>query len=498
MTAEELVRDLMRRPWGDVSPSVYETGRLVTLAPWLVGHAERVDYLCAVQRPDGGWGLPEGYDLVPTLSATEGLLSAADRGDPVSGRVDPKAAARRGLAMLTRRLVDEPWRPLPDMPAIELIVPHLIGLINARCGEPGLPIPPGMSTAPLGRIRDWLKSGVQVPEKLLHALEIAGDSATFAQTGLTSIGTVGASPAATAAYLGDRGLMDPGNPARLHLEAVARRFRGPVPVGLPITVFERAWVLSTLVRAGVEVDPPAEMLADLMAAIGPAGTAAGPGLPPDCDTTSVALHALGLFGIPYDPECLLAYELDSHFCTWRGEEGASISTNAHVLDALGHHLRLVPEARRYQPKIDKAAAWLIERQLPDGSWRDRWHASPLYATACAALALREYGGPAAEESVDRALSWTVANQREDGSWGRWAGTQEETAYALQILLLAGGPGHREAAARGHAFLTDEDDVSEWPPLWHDKDLYLPVSIVRAAMIAARHLTRRNEAAYLQI
>nr|WP_245653106.1 prenyltransferase/squalene oxidase repeat-containing protein [Herbidospora sakaeratensis] len=498
MTADELVRDLMSRPWGDVSTSVYETGRLVTLAPWLVGHAERVEYLCAGQRPDGGWGAPDGYDLVPTLSATEALLSAVDRGDPAPRRGDPKAAARRGLAALARLLGDEPWRPLPDMPAIELIVPHLIGLINVRLGDPGLPIPPGMSTAPLRRIRGWLKSGAQVPEKLLHALEIAGDSATFAQTGLTSIGTVGASPAATAAYLGHRGLLAPGNPARLHLEAVVRRFGGPVPVGLPITVFERGWVLSTLVRAGVRVDPPAEMLADLVAAIGPAGSPAGTGLPPDCDTTSVALYALGLLGIPYDPECLLAYELDTHFCTWKSEEGASISTNAHVLDALGQYLKLAPEARRYRPPMEKAAAWLVAKQLPDGSWRDRWHASPLYATACAALALREYGGPAAEESVERALTWTVATQRDDGSWGRWAGTPEETAYALQILLLVGGLRHREAVARGHAFLTDEDDMSEWPPLWHDKDLYLPVSIVRAAMIAARHLTRRNAAAYLQI
>ncbi|WP_245657868.1 prenyltransferase/squalene oxidase repeat-containing protein [Herbidospora mongoliensis] len=498
MSADELLDDLMARPWGDVSPSVYETGRMVTLAPWLGGHIERIEYLCAEQRPDGVWGPPDGYDLVPTLSATEALLSAVDRGDPAPRRGDPKAAAHLGTAALARRLVHEPWRPLPDMPAIELIVPHLIGLINERLGGAGLPLPPGMSAAPLGRIRGRLKSGGQVPEKLLHALEIAGDSATFAQTVLTSIGTVGASPAATAAYLGDRGLLEPGNPARLHLEAVARRFGGPMPVGLPITVFERGWVLSTLVRAGVPVEPPAEMLADLVAAIGPAGTPAGPGLPPDCDTTSVALYALGLLGIPYDPECLLAYELDTHFCTWQGEEGASISTNAHVLDALGRYLTLVPGAVHYRSRMDKVATWLTGQQLPDGSWTDRWHASPFYATACAALALHEYGGPAARRQVDRALSWTLVNQREDGSWGRWAGTPEETAYALQTLLLADGKRHRKAVARGHAFLTEDDDISKWPPLWHDKDLYLPVSIVRAAMIAARHLTRQNVATYLQI
>ena len=41
--ADELMRQLMSRPWGHVSPSIYETGRLVTLAPWLLGHEERVN-----------------------------------------------------------------------------------------------------------------------------------------------------------------------------------------------------------------------------------------------------------------------------------------------------------------------------------------------------------------------------------------------------------------------------------------------------------------------
>lgn len=80
--AAELVTDLMVRPWGTVSPSVYETGRLVSLAPWLVGHPERVRFLLNGQQSDGRWGGPEGYALVPTLSATEALLCAVSRGSP--------------------------------------------------------------------------------------------------------------------------------------------------------------------------------------------------------------------------------------------------------------------------------------------------------------------------------------------------------------------------------------------------------------------------------
>lgn len=74
--ADELVTSLMLRPWGQVSPSVYETGRLVSLAPWLTGHRERLDYLISTQRPDGSWGAPDGYGVVPTLSRPSGTWTA--------------------------------------------------------------------------------------------------------------------------------------------------------------------------------------------------------------------------------------------------------------------------------------------------------------------------------------------------------------------------------------------------------------------------------------
>src|SRR3977135_2067641 len=41
-SAQQLLVELVTEPLGRLSPSVYETGRLVTLAPWLVGHAARV------------------------------------------------------------------------------------------------------------------------------------------------------------------------------------------------------------------------------------------------------------------------------------------------------------------------------------------------------------------------------------------------------------------------------------------------------------------------
>ncbi|WP_223166389.1 prenyltransferase/squalene oxidase repeat-containing protein [Nonomuraea sp. SYSU D8015] len=494
-TAEELITSLMLRPWGQVSPSVYETGRVVSLAPWLTGHLKRIDFLTGAQRRDGAWGGPDGYGLVPTLSATEAILAALTRGDPGTDRHTLMRTAHEGLRVLGGWLSKR--MDLPDMPAIEHIVPCLVSLINRRLadlpGHPPLPLPEGMSEDTLQLIRSWIASGAEIPEKLLHALEVAGLEAAGAP-GIrpTPIGTVGASPAATAAWLGEP--RDPYEPARGHLEAVVRLHGGPVPVGLPITVFERAWVLSWLVRAGVPVETPPEMTADLRAAIGPRGAAAGPGLPSDADTTSVALYALALSGAPHEPDSLWRFRTGTRFSTWPGEQGVSVSVNAHVLDAFGQYAASRPEAApRYERTIAEVAAWIRDRQEPDGRWTDRWHASPYYATVSCALALDAFGGEASEKAVQAAVAWVLDTQRPDGSWGRWEGTAEETAYAIQVLLLTRGhadPSRPRAAERGLKHLMRADH----PPLWHDKDLYAPLAVTRAAVLAASYLARRASSA----
>ncbi|RAY16026.1 hypothetical protein DPM19_08840 [Actinomadura craniellae] len=489
--AQELVDGLLTEPWGRVSPSVYETGRVISLTPWLAGHRQRLDYLVATQRPDGGWGAPDpGYALVPTLSATEALLAARPH-DPELAR-----SAERGVAVL-RRWLSGGGPALPDMPAIEHLAPALIELINRRLAEP-LPSPPKLDGALLPVIRSVLTGGGEIPEKLIHALELAGDAARgLPALRPQSTGTIGASPAATAAWLGDQE-PEPDHPARRYLEEAARPHGGPVPCGLPITVFERGWVLGWLARAGIPVTVPDTLVRELADAVGERGAPAAAGLPADADTTSGALYALALLGAPRRPDPLWAYEAGAHFATWPGEDGVSVSTNAHVLEAFGQYAAAVPaEAPRYAATIARVGAWLAGRQEPDGSWRDRWHASPYYATACCALALERFGGATGGPAVHRARRWVLDSQRPDGSWGHWSGTAEETAYAMQILLLSrpadgeSAEAARAAVARGLDRLPATAPGPDEPALWHDKDLYLPTAIVRSAVLAARGLALDN-------
>ncbi|MDL4777642.1 prenyltransferase/squalene oxidase repeat-containing protein [Actinomadura xylanilytica] len=514
--ARDLITGLVAEPWGQVSPSIYETGRLVSLTPWLTGHDRRVDFLTETQRPDGGWGAPDdGYALVPTLSATEALLSVLVRSDASEPDGPTARAARGGLDRLHVLLPGGRGPELPDMPAIELIVPSLVELINKHLGALAarssrrVPLPEGMDGAKLTVIRRLLTSGIEPPQKLMHALEVAGEVARgLPQAHPEPTGTIGASPAATAAWLGDRPPSDPSAPARWYLETVAATHGGPVPVGFPLTVFERGWVLAWLERAGVPFVAPPELVLSLTAPLRADGTPAAAGLPADADTTAGALYALALLGAPHRPDPLWEYETSTHFCTWQGEDGYSLTTNAHVLEAFGEYLASVGTNRlgadaagRYADTIDKVSGWLCQQQQADGSWTDRWHASPYYATACCALALDRFGGERCAPAVERARQWVLGRQRPDGSWGRWHGTAEETAYAVQVLLLP-RPGRDEPRARAEArfaaasaarTVLEHDlgrptaDRSCDPPLWHDKDLYHPTAIVRAAVIAALHL-----------
>ncbi|MBB2913807.1 hypothetical protein FHS43_005116 [Streptosporangium becharense] len=530
--ADGVLAGLTAHPLGQTSASVYETGRVTTLAPWLPGLDGRVGFLLDAQHPDGTWGAPGGYAIVPTLSATEALLTVLSRHRsrslPDAAGLDAgrlAAAAARGLSAL-RGLGDrnDPAR-LPDTVAAELIAPALVALVNAHLDRlahdpvtgldawgPGARLvpPPGADPETLARVRARLEAGGDIPPKLWHSLEIVGDPAEAAGSVRPTAGAVCCSPAATAAWLGPR--PDTGRLASsvAYLNAAAAPHGGAVPSVLPITDFERIWAVGTLVGAGVDVRVPPSLLADLEERLAAGAIAGAPGLPPDADTTSAGLALLSRLGRSHSPDRLWAFELDDHFCCWQGERTPSPTANAHVLEALTEHLRRAPaDAARHRAAmdaamdaavdaaIDKVASWLAGAQHGDGSWTDKWHASPYYATSHCTLALDGVTGDRAGDAVRRAIEWTLATQHSDGSWGMWGGTAEETAYAVHILLRT-RPGRadaraRRAAARGGRFLRGRD-TGRHPALWQDKDLYAPTAICEATRLAALHLVEEHTAA----
>ncbi|HKR48422.1 MAG TPA: prenyltransferase/squalene oxidase repeat-containing protein [Pseudonocardiaceae bacterium] len=499
--------------YGAVSPSVYETARLVTLAPWLAGHRQRVRFLLRCQRRDGRWGGLDGYGLVPTLSATEALLTSLRRwqqdcNGQVLGYAEVVSAADRGLRALFGWLSAGARVVLPDTIAAEIVIPALVAQVNAHLdrfgpepvigldnwrGSGRLVLPQGMDDGLLARLGHQVLQGQSLPTKLLHSLETLGPAVRGAPFVHPVHGSVGCSPAATAAWLADPTAC---RAAVRYLETVQYRGGGPVPGVTPITVFERAWVLAALTGAGIDVTVPRGLTDSLHAAFGDCGVAAGPGLPPDSDDTAAALYALAQLGSPRALDCLFVYQTDEYFSCFPEERTTSISTNAHVLQTCGRYLEHDgPQRWRYHTVMDKLSGWLRERQEADGSWWDKWHASPYYPTARCATALHRYSRSASVSALTRAVTWLLDSQREDGSWGRWCGTHEETAYAVQTLLqtCASRPDSavEQAAARGCVFLRRSAAGHQHPPLWHDKDLYTPIRVVRAEGLAALHLAYAN-------
>jgi hypothetical protein len=511
--AAELIREMIDDPLGDVAPSTYDTARLVSLAPWLDGHAARLDFLCDTQGRDGAWGAPDGYGIVPTLSATEALIACLRRPPGPERGIDPgrlAAAAARGLAALRRWLERGTTVAVPDTIAVELVVPAMVAAINrqldAEAVEPSphserwsvrrrLGVPAGFDPDAPAALRARIDRAEPVPQTWWASVE----SIEVPIAGIDRVrpvdGAVACSPAATAAWLAAiRGVSSAGSTgtaiadAVRYLDRLQARGGGPVPGVTPITYFEWAWVLSGLadVAPGRPVAP--ELLDGLAAALGPHGAPAAPGLPPDCDDTAVVLTALARHGRSHRPDCLLRYRTDDHFACFPAERTPSTSTNAHALEAVECAVADRPAMwPRLAPAITAVSRWLLDAQDADGSWQDKWHASPFYATFCCVRALGMRVNNAHRDALRRAVDWVLAMQRSDGSWGRWTGTVEETAYAVQILASGGAASRldmRAAVAAAAAYLRAHHVTAAHPGLWHAKDLYAPTRVIRAARLGA--------------
>jgi halimadienyl-diphosphate synthase len=90
----------------------------------------------------------------------------------------------------------------------------------------------------------------------------------------------------------------------------------------------------------------------------------------------ITYSALLRFGTEKDLGSVLAYEEEEHFRCFDLEVNPSISSNIHVLAALGQS-----GFEKTNPSVQKIIRFLQKAKGENPYWVDKWHSSPYYPTA---------------------------------------------------------------------------------------------------------------------
>ena len=441
-----------------------------------------IDWLLENQHPDGSWGSKIVYYHDRVICTLAAMIALRENGQDHQAQQSIRRAEQylwHHLHLLSR----DPF----ELVGFELLVPTLLSQAQTL----GLDVP--NHTCCYGEILT-AKLRLIPPEVLysphvstVHSLEFLGQSADRERLrqALTTNGSLGNSPAATAYYL-LLGLDD--QQAMAYLEAMQRHTGNAITV-FPFRTFELTWVLNNLAFSGLPATEfaPASMWEQLQREMGENGVGVDPtfGIP-DGDTTSVCCQLLLSAGYRVNPLVLARYEnKETHiFRTYDYERNVSVSTNIHALEALG----LMADYPERQQAREQIAAMLLDSREYKMYWADKWHTSPYYATAHVLVGLLKEG-PHLSSACRQTIDWLLHTQRNDGSWGFFeSGTAEETAYTLAALLHyhRHEPVDPDVLHRGAAYLmsTFPAEDSSYPALWIEKCLYIPHDIVRAAILAA--------------
>lgn len=475
LRAEQIVAAVKQ---GSVQPGAYTTAQVAKAchADGRLAFPGCLQWLRNNQRHDGSWGgvidVPSDR-LVSTLAAVTTLAGIAD---PWAHR-----AIQAGLAYLRRNASS--WRASPhEMIAFELTVPFL----TAEARKLGLELP-YHELDQVCALRDKKLKGLtpelaaEQPTTLLYTLEALPFELPRPKIAAFVLddGDVGTSPAASAAYWTGSGASE--IPSYL-AELASIHTSGGFPDVHPVDIFEPAWIVYTLQRAGLTTPSVGRLLNQLHVQLLVNGhlAYATAFAVQDSDDTSMALNVLldAGYEVAAQLDNLLQYEAADHFRAYPFERGAAISANGRILEALCH----APD--RYPAQLAKLTTYLMSMRGNDCAWLDKWHISAYYATQHVVAGLIH----TRPDELRGTLNWLLASQHSNGSWGLAGGNPEETAYAiftLHILSSALGPvpaGIFTAAAhyqRQHLF----DDVT-LPELWIGKGLYVPLLVVQAAILGS--------------
>lgn len=472
---------------GKIESVPYDTAWMARLAPHFPGRGfdEALDWVRQHQRADGSWGgefLHYHDRFISTLASLITLRSCGtDAADDTRiqagetflwneiGRLHFDADDTIGFPVLAVPLVQEALRLGLDIPNN---IYHNVAIIEKKLNLLG------------SDPRYWRYTSMSF--SLEAARAYFPDSTTVSSHDfMLANGSVGASPAATAAYL----LHSRHNDDKMlnYLsDLVVRQGDGGSPDMNPVDIFEISWVLNQLRITGA-ITPDQPVVRQHLDFLWKnwsqeTGISFSEYFPvPDLDDTAVVFSLLCWGGYPVDAGVFKAYEGDKHFYCYPGEANPSLSVNIRTLGAL----QMAAPTSQVEQWIDKISSMLRRYDLDHHLWFDKWHISPYYLTGAAIC----YTHNVIDDLLRSRLKWIIKTQMADGGWGYYKrSTIEETAYCLQALLYADqhlqriDPATLDAAAN----YIQRGLVSgqRLPALYIGKCLYMPVHVVNSAIYGA--------------
>ncbi|KAJ6127984.1 hypothetical protein N7471_009201 [Penicillium samsonianum] len=411
------------------------------------------DFLCQNQAGDGGWGCP--VSIMDRITSTFICLLAIKKHLRVSGNLSVKS--RLSLQHQAARAIEyihlnigfwdlgssdaqlpigfELWFPVviekleEEGVVFEISgIDRILKLRQEKLSRFPLEVlynPSGLfQPSPLYTLEGFI--GLLDFSKLSHHLRF---------------GSMFTSPSSTAVYLMESSVWDPEAEAYLQhvVEQSIVKHGRCVPQMFPTSTFDIDWVLNLFVDGGLDLkkldaNSVKELGNIILQGVEKQGGIMGADqhVCPDPDSTAMAYktiyHALGIHH-PVQP-MIDAFEGPKNYVTYRSERDPSISSNAHVLQAL----KLGPDSRENTSSIEKCITYLCETWSDThGLVQDKWSLSEYYATVALTQALSDYLVALSEERVEavsekllkvyipltllQAVVRILLRQNADGSWG---------------------------------------------------------------------------------